>query len=321
MADLSLAAVGGMLLAGGLAALWEQNKDMVEPFVSLPLTATTVHDIHLPATEHFPAKTVPLSKACFLPSQAALCNCRGVCSCPADACPATIASVAVPSRRRKAKRQRAATIAKKYARVSAAAGGAGVSVAREPDTALQAIDELFGFKLDPATAEARLPAPDTGMLGMNIGAQRCIRKRVPVQDADDPRAECPKAFRQAECSAPTLPLSDMRALACVASELNPHDRVHLDEALAQGIEPVVYDRLTVAPVRSRLRAQADPIRGDLPIAPAPPQITDPGSLIMYRPSVTPHIDLRRGYFSSGDFGNACALESLMASSSGRPVVV
>lgn len=51
-------------------------------------------------------------------------------------------------------------------------------------------------------------------------------------------------------------------------------------------QPVIYDRLVFANQKSRLREGADPIRGDLPIAPVRNE--------WFRPNVHPNIDLNSG---------------------------
>lgn len=53
------------------------------------------------------------------------------------------------------------------------------------------------------------------------------------------------------------------------------------------------ERLIFALNRSRLQAQGDFIRGDLPVVPYNPN-SDPGSGVWFRPSVSPSIDLRAG---------------------------
>lgn len=83
-------------------------------------------------------------------------------------------------------------------------------------------------------------------------------------------------------------------------------------------QPIIYDRYIFANSKSRLRGRADPFRGDLPIAPVLPQAA-PDSGVWFRPSVTPHIDLSRGYLSvAGGFDNESnnKLQSLMVASSG-----
>lgn len=57
--------------------------------------------------------------------------------------------------------------------------------------------------------------------------------------------------------------------------------------------PLVMDRFIVANLKSRLYAPSDFIRGDLPITPVLP-VSDPYSLITFRPSVNPAIDLNSG---------------------------
>lgn len=83
-------------------------------------------------------------------------------------------------------------------------------------------------------------------------------------------------------------------------------------------QPIIYDRYMFANSKSRLRGRSDPFRGDLPIAPVLPQAAaDSG--VWFRPSVTPHIDLGRGYLSvAGGFDNESnqKLRNLMVASSG-----
>jgi len=83
-----------------------------------------------------------------------------------------------------------------------------------------------------------------------------------------------------------------------------------------GVQPVIYDRFIYANSRSRLRGQADPIRGDLPIVPQLPS-SDTNSGVWFRPSVTPHIDLQRGALAvTGGYENTTnnQLRSLMNAS-------
>jgi hypothetical protein len=83
-------------------------------------------------------------------------------------------------------------------------------------------------------------------------------------------------------------------------------------------QPIIYDRFMFANSKSNLRGQSDPFRGDLPIVPILPQsAADSG--VWFRPSVTPHIDLGRGYLSvAGGFDNDSnnKLKELMIASSG-----
>ena len=88
--------------------------------------------------------------------------------------------------------------------------------------------------------------------------------------------------------------------------------VQLDE------QPLIYDRFMFANSKSRLRSRADMFRGDLPIIPVLPQ-SSPESGVWFRPSVTPHIDLERGYISAaGGINNESnnKLRDLMIASSG-----
>ena len=74
--------------------------------------------------------------------------------------------------------------------------------------------------------------------------------------------------------------------------------------------PVVYDRNFFANQKSRLYAQADPIRGDLPIMP-----TETG---WFRPSVNPSIDLNSGSLAVvGGVGNTTNQQLLALQSAAR----
>lgn len=74
----------------------------------------------------------------------------------------------------------------------------------------------------------------------------------------------------------------------VTSDLPVGDMTALN-ALGGVEQPVVYDRFLWANQKSKLYAQGDYIRGDLPIVPA--------STGWFRPSVHPHIDLNQGALS------------------------
>lgn len=62
--------------------------------------------------------------------------------------------------------------------------------------------------------------------------------------------------------------------------------------------PVVYDRHIFSNTKSRLRSNADMIRGDLAIQPILADTTDANSPIWFRPSAQPHKDLQTGALSS-----------------------
>ena len=69
------------------------------------------------------------------------------------------------------------------------------------------------------------------------------------------------------------------------------------------------ERLIFALNRSRLQAQGDFIRGDLPVVPYNPN-SDPGSGVWFRPSVSPSIDLRAGAMNViGGVGNVTAQQT------------
>lgn len=70
--------------------------------------------------------------------------------------------------------------------------------------------------------------------------------------------------------------------------------------------PLVMDRFIVANLKSKLYGAADFIRGDLPIPPVLPQ-NDVYSTTMFRPSVSPQIDLNSGAMAvmGGAFNENC----------------
>ena len=70
--------------------------------------------------------------------------------------------------------------------------------------------------------------------------------------------------------------------------------------------PLVMDRFIVANLKSNLYGAADFIRGDLPIPPVLPQ-SDVYSATMFRPSVSPQIDLNSGAMAvmGGAFNENC----------------
>lgn len=78
---------------------------------------------------------------------------------------------------------------------------------------------------------------------------------------------------------------------------------------------VIYDRLISTGKRSRLRAQADPIRGDLPIVPVLPNTENKN--VMFRPSITPHLDLNAGAMNilgGNDYEQTQNFQNLMQAS-------
>jgi len=82
--------------------------------------------------------------------------------------------------------------------------------------------------------------------------------------------------------------------------------------LGETVQPVVYDRFIYANRNSKLRAQGDFIRGDVPVTPA-----ETG---WFRPSVVPSIDLQQGAMNvMGGFDNttAQAMAELISSTSGN----
>lgn len=93
--------------------------------------------------------------------------------------------------------------------------------------------------------------------------------------------------------------------------LSSMDGTMLNALGQENVQPVIYDRYIYANQRSRLHAQGDPLRGDLPIIPIKSD--------WFRPSVTPNIDLRSGALMAlGGLNNDTAKElaALQSASSG-----
>ncbi len=96
----------------------------------------------------------------------------------------------------------------------------------------------------------------------------------------------------------------------------PSDLVPVSDMTTLGADgavnqPIVYDRFMFANQKSRLRAQGDPIRGDLPIAPC--------NNGWFNVAVNPHIDLHEGAMNvigGADNGTARALGELNFAASG-----
>ena len=113
-----------------------------------------------------------------------------------------------------------------------------------------------------------------------------------------------------------LPVTDMETVSSTMNRQNNDIQSRAAKQSRSGVQPVVYDRFVYANAKSRLRNAADPVRGDLPIVPVLPE-ANKNSVVMFRPSVAPHIDLSRGYLATaGGFDNTTnnQLRSLMNSS-------
>jgi hypothetical protein len=111
-----------------------------------------------------------------------------------------------------------------------------------------------------------------------------------------------------------LPVDDLNVVTTTLQRQGNDVIQHLETEQ----QPIIYDRFMFANAKSKLRGAADPIRGDLPIVPILPQAT-PDSGVWFRPSVTPHIDLGRGFMAvAGGFDNDTnsKLRNLMEASSG-----
>lgn len=116
-----------------------------------------------------------------------------------------------------------------------------------------------------------------------------------------------KLQQQNQQSAPTTVLNEL-PIQSMATSIG-------GDAVAQ----VNYDRPIYASLRSRLQAQGDYIRGDVPCNPCLPN-QDPNSNINFRPSVNPSIDLNAGaMLVMGGFGGnntAYQVAALSTASSG-----
>jgi hypothetical protein len=97
-----------------------------------------------------------------------------------------------------------------------------------------------------------------------------------------------------------LPVTDMETVSSTMNRQNNEIQSRAAKQSRSGVQPVVYDRFVYANAKSRLRNAADPVRGDLPIVPVLPE-ANKNSVVMFRPSVAPHIDLSRVSGHSGRF--------------------
>lgn len=137
---------------------------------------------------------------------------------------------------------------------------------------------------------------------------------------------CTKKCPQSATVSSMLPVTDMRTINMMSKAQTRENFEAISEGLKCNMpssvcednqQPIVYDRLIYANARSRLRGQGDYIRGDLPCIPVLPE-SNPDSLIMFRPSVTPSIDLNQGALNVlGGYDNTTMkqLQTLMARSS------
>ena len=113
-----------------------------------------------------------------------------------------------------------------------------------------------------------------------------------------------------------LPVNDMETVASTMNRQDPSIQSKAGKQSRSGTQPIVYDRFVYANAKSRLRNSSDPFRGDLPIVPVLPE-SNRNSLVMFRPSVAPHIDLNKGYLAAaGGYDNTTnnQLRSLMNAS-------
>lgn len=126
----------------------------------------------------------------------------------------------------------------------------------------------------------------------------CDLSRLDVNDKCGGK-KCP----QSATVSSMLPVTDMRTINAMTSVQTRENAQDIQGAITEcgapssvcedNQQPIVYDRLIYANARSRLRGAGDPIRGDLPIVPVLPE-SNPDSLIMFRPSTVPSIDLQQG---------------------------
>lgn len=113
-----------------------------------------------------------------------------------------------------------------------------------------------------------------------------------------------------------LPVTDMETVSSTMNRQNTDIQSRAAQQSRSGVQPVVYDRFVYANAKSKLRGASDPIRGDLPIVPVLPE-ANRNSVVLFRPSVAPHIDLNRGALAGmGGFDNTTnnQLRSLMNAS-------
>lgn len=137
---------------------------------------------------------------------------------------------------------------------------------------------------------------------------------------------CTKKCPQSATVSSMLPVTDMRTINMMANAQTRENKAAIKGGLKCNMpssicednqQPIVYDRLIYANSRSRLRGQGDYIRGDLAVVPVLPE-SNPDSLVMFRPSVTPSIDLNQGALNVlGGYDNTSMkqLQTLMARSS------
>jgi hypothetical protein len=150
-------------------------------------------------------------------------------------------------------------------------------------------------------------------------APLCDLGRIDVND------NCQKKCPQSATVSSMLPVTDMRTINMMAKQQTRENFQAIEGGLKCNMpssvcednqQPIVYDRLIYANARSRLRGQSDWIRGDLPIVPVLPE-SNPDSLVMFRPSVAPSIDLNQGALNVlGGYDNTSMkqLQTLMAKS-------
>lgn len=170
------------------------------------------------------------------------------------------------------------------------------------------------------TVDSCNPCPPSTMdkRGCSL-APLCDLSRIDTYD------NCPKKCPQNATVTSMLPVTDMRTINAMAKVQTRENFEAIDQGVKCNMpssvcednqQPIVYDRLIYANARSRLRGQSDWIRGDLPIVPVLPE-SNPDSLVMFRPSVAPSIDLNQGALNVlGGYDNTSMkqLQTLMSKS-------
>ncbi len=165
--------------------------------------------------------------------------------------------------------------------------------------------------IDPPPSASSAPSLATGRRLMN---ERHITMDAPSTSVNNMR----QIQREYINVTDLLPVTDRAVHDETMQRQGPGGKMGPMGSMVEDEQPIIYDRFMFANSKSNLRGQSDPFRGDLPIVPVLPQ-SSPDSGVWFRPSVTPHIDLGRGYLSvAGGFDNDSnnKLRQLMIASSG-----
>jgi len=142
------------------------------------------------------------------------------------------------------------------------------------------------------------------------GVASCSQTNVPMDDRGGYKPVVGSGYAAGDFNDVTSKLYGESKYSDSVSMLPVGDMTMMN-SLGETIQPIVYDRITYANRNSRLRAQGDPIRGDLPIAPC-------NGSQWFQVSVHPQIDLHAGAMNvMGGIANSTSIETskLMALSS------